>query len=274
MLLSVSALLLTSCLIWGCSSLKPAPKPDPDRVAPGVTIEGKAVGGMTFSQVQQTAASMAAERAIPAQNAGFSDITGEVTPSRNGQTWDVPATAARIIQAPAYSDVSPVYTSLAPSITEDMLRSAARIGAYRTPILDDSPKRVENLRLTAKLINNTVVHAGEEFSFNRITGEPTEERGFQAAPILKNGEKVMGLGGGMCQVSTTLYNAVLEANLQVVERHRHSQPVAYVPEGRDATTFSDKDFRFVNDSRKPLIIRALLKDGEVLAELWSYSPKE
>lgn len=139
---------------------------------------------------------------------------------------------------------------------------------YETPILDDGPDRVGNISLTANLLNNTIIGPGQEFSFNALTGEPTVERGFRHAVVLQNGQKVQGIGGGMCQVSSTVYKAALEAGLNVSERHSHSQPVSYVPIGRDATVFTDKDLRFLNSTRHTLMLRVFIIDKQVKADIW------
>jgi vancomycin resistance protein YoaR len=128
---------------------------------------------------------------------------------------------------------------------------------------------MENIRLTAALLNNAAIAPGDEFSFNRRTGEPTRERGFRPAVVFVDGREEKELGGGMCQVSSTLYNAVLAAGLRVVERHPHSRPVSYVPPGLDATTYTDKDLRFVNTTRRPLILRALVAGKKLTVDLFA-----
>ncbi len=160
-----------------------------------------------------------------------------------------------------------MYRPLAPALTAAALAAARPAGAYTTTILDASPDRLENIRLTAALLNNAAIAAGDEFSFNRRTGEPTRERGFRPATVFVDGRHEEEVGGGMCQVSSTLYNAVLAAGLRVTERHAHSRPVAYVPPGKDATTYTDKDLRFVNTTRRPLVMRAYVAGKKLTVEL-------
>ena len=259
--------IMVSLILSGCLSQKPEMKPL--AVSPaGVNVEGRAVGGLNNDQLQSALAELAKQSNIWPQNAGF-DSKGEIIQERPGRMLDVAATAAKVMAAPANSSIEAVYTEVRPSISRDMLSSANNIGSYETEIIDDSPDRVNNIWLTTNLLNNTIIEPGQEFSFNKIVGEPNYERGFRDAVILINGEKSQGMGGGICQVSSTLYNAVLNAGLIIVERHAHSQPVNYVPEGKDATTFTDKDFRFVNTTRQILILRTLQQGKIVKADIWA-----
>src|SRR5690606_9807336 len=107
------------------------------------------------------------------------------------------------------------------------------------------------------------------FSFNRVVGPRTLAKGFLPAPEIVGEEFVEGVGGGICQVSSTLYNAALYADLQIVERYRHSVPLGYVPPGRDATLqYGVMDFQFRNTTGEPLIVRAVAGDGRLHVTLW------
>lgn len=253
----------------GCGWLQPAPKTVTESaVNPGVMIQGYPVGGMSRNEVDMVLSQIARETNQGPVNACFSE-EGQITGGQNGRAVNTLRTAEQVMAAPANTEAAVVYDAVAPNVSDADLSQARQLGAYATPILDSSPGRMTNLRLTAKLISNVALEAGQEFSFNTITGEPTEERGFRKAVIFgTDGRMEEGLGGGMCQVSSTLYNAVLAAGLPVTERHPHSQPVAYVPAGKDATTFTDKDFRFRNSLRQPVVIRAFVKDGKVHTDLW------
>ncbi len=259
------------CCNVGCGLKTPAPKPEVNLVAEQVTIEGQPIGNLAAEEVGRVLINLAKAKDVPAVNAGFDPDSGEIIPERPGQRLNVSATIREVMAAAAGSRVMPVYQPFLPDITKDKLVRSRKLGSYTTQILDNSPGRLVNIRLTGKLINNIVLEPGQEFSFNKLTGEPTAGRGFQPAPVFgDNGTKEEGLGGGMCQVSSTLYNAVLAANLTVTERHPHSQPVSYVPPGQDATTYTDKDFRFINTTRHRLIIR-VFTDTEgltITSELW------
>jgi len=254
----------------GCNFTKPAPKPEGYRVAEGVTIDGVAVEKLTSEEVNGLLNKWAEEKYQAPVNAKFDDETAQISFEKRGRRMNIPATAEQIMSAPANSHISAVFQDVMPEISAEQLRKAKNIGSYTSPILNDQPGRMTNIKLTAKLINNNFIEAGQEFSFNRVTGEPTAERGFQNATVfIGNGRQEDGIGGGMCQVSSTLYNAVLQAGLPVTERHPHSQPVNYVPVNRDATTFTDKDLRFINNTRHTVIIRSFTQKKYLIVDLWA-----
>ncbi|EAX46706.1 VanW family protein [Thermosinus carboxydivorans Nor1] len=265
--------MVTIIALPGCGWLQsPAPKHISDFVAPGVTVEGMAVGGLTRAELDNVLKSLAQQHYRPPKDARFDDETGKVTDGEPGRRLDITATAERVMAALPNSNITGIYQDIQPAISAAQLEQARRLGSYTTEILDASPGRLHNIRLTAKLINNAVVEPGAEFSFNRQTGEPTAERGFKEAPVIgRDGQMEPGLGGGMCQVSSTLYNAVLAVGWPVTERHPHSQPVAYVPKGRDATTYTDKDLRFVNATRQRVVIRAVVHSNRLTVDLWGLS---
>jgi len=122
--------------------------------------------------------------------------------------------------------------------------------------------RSGNLKIAADKINGTVLMPGEEFSFNEIVGKRTIEEGYRNAKIYENGQVVDGLAGGICQISSTLYNAVLLANLEITERRNHSFTTTYVPAGRDATVvYGRQDFKFKNSRTFPIKIEANVANG-------------
>lgn len=130
------------------------------------------------------------------------------------------------------------------------------IGHGRTSYNKGVSGRVENIRLSTESVDYVVLGSGDTFTFNGIVGERTKERGYQVASVIMDGDFTDGLGGGICQTSTTLYNAVLEAGLTVLERHPHSLPVGYVEEGMDAmVSWGSADLRFRNDFDYPVVIR-------------------
>ena len=129
--------------------------------------------------------------------------------------------------------------------------------SFSTDYQSSSPERKSNISLAAKSIDGYILDIGGEFSFNRVVGDRTQKRGYKQAKIIVGGEFVDGVGGGVCQVSTTLYNAVLLAGLKVVEYHAHSLPVSYALPSFDAMVNSGtSDLRFINDTKNPIIIRA------------------
>lgn len=135
---------------------------------------------------------------------------------------------------------------------------------FYTTFANSSLERKANIKLATSFINGTFLDVGEEFSFNQVVGYRTEKRGFKMAHIIANGEFVEGVGGGVCQVSTTLYNAVLLADLRVTEVHHHSLPVSYVAPSFDAMVNSGTaDLKFVNSTANPMIVYATATDSQV-----------
>lgn len=139
-------------------------------------------------------------------------------------------------------------------------------GTFSTNITDKTPERLNNIQLGINKLNGTVVKPGETFSFNSTIGPRTPEAGYKEAIIFDgHGNKIDGYGGGICQISSTLYNAVLNAGLEVVERHEHSHTVPYIEAGKDATvSYGSEDFKFKNISSKPVTITAST-DNDILS---------
>ena len=131
-------------------------------------------------------------------------------------------------------------------------------GTYSTNITDKTPERLNNINLGTQKLNGAKVNSGEEFSFNNYIGPRTKEAGYEEAIIFDgHGNKTDGYGGGICQISSTLYNAVLNAGLPVTERHEHSREVPYIEAGKDATvSYGSEDFKFKNTSGRTLTISA------------------
>lgn len=129
--------------------------------------------------------------------------------------------------------------------------------------------RVVNLELAADKINGTIIEPGEEFSYNKVVGARTISNGYKEAKIYSNGKVVDGVGGGICQVSSTLYNTIIYANLNVTERHNHQFLTSYVPEGRDATVaYGAKDLKFINNRSYPIKIKLSVSNGIVLCAIY------
>lgn len=142
------------------------------------------------------------------------------------------------------------------------------IGGYYTTLLSDLPNRTNNVILACQKINGKILYPGQTFSFNQTVGPRTAELGFREAPVFAGKKVVPGIGGGICQVSSTLYNTALSCNLKVVERHPHSMKVAYVPERRDATvSFGIQDFKFRNSLNRPIQVLAKVVDKYVITAI-------
>lgn len=145
-----------------------------------------------------------------------------------------------------------------------------KIASFTTYFNANEKGRNKNIELSAKSLNNVIVGSGDHFSFNTMVGRRSEERGYQPAKEIINGELVMGIGGGICQTSSTLFNAVDKLPITIVERHHHSLDIGYVPKGRDATvSYGSLDFRFQNTSGVPFILKTVYFDGVLTVEAWT-----
>ncbi|HEY8363711.1 MAG TPA: VanW family protein [Tissierellaceae bacterium] len=153
-------------------------------------------------------------------------------------------------------DITIPVEDVTPLVTKDMLlRINGIIGEYSTSFKGSSKNRIENIKLSANAINNKLVLPGEEFSYNKATGPRTAEYGYKEANVIIGGELTPDVGGGVCQTSTTLYNALLLADLTITERHHHSIPVSYVPIGQDAAVaYGYLDLKFKNSFDFPVLL--------------------
>lgn len=147
------------------------------------------------------------------------------------------------------------------------------IACFSTYYGDSSQNRKHNIALASRKIDGTVLYPEDEFSFNDTVGARTIESGFQSAYIIQNGEFVEGVGGGVCQVSSTLYNCALLADLAITCVRAHSLKVSYVAASFDAMVSSTSDLRFVNVSSSPITIK-MKADGKYLrAEMYGIDKK-
>jgi vancomycin resistance protein YoaR len=143
-----------------------------------------------------------------------------------------------------------------------------KISAYTTYYDKGDVGRCKNIAVAASLIDGVVLQAYGEFSFNNTVGKRTKEAGFQQAKIIVNGEYVLGVGGGVCQVSTTLYNAALKAGLTITEYHPHSLRVGYVPPSRDAMVSGSSDLKLFNPHAFPVRVRTSVFEGGIKIAFW------
>lgn len=143
-----------------------------------------------------------------------------------------------------------------------------KLAAYTTYYSPKDVGRCENIAIAASLVDGVTLQPYGEFSFNTTVGKRTEEAGFQQAKIIVNGEYVLGVGGGVCQVSTTLYNAALKAGLTVTEYHPHSLQVGYVPPSRDAMVSTHSDLRIFNPHAHAVHLNVRTFEGGLRAAVY------
>ncbi len=235
----------------------------------GVAIEGVQVGRLLPGELRDVVQEMAIRyQKVPVEPTLDRD-TGAVIAEKPGIIVDVDESVSNILAAQEGESIALVLHKVKPRYRKESLEKVRQsIGSYRT-WFHGSGARYKNISVACKSINNTVVWPGQDFSFNETTGPRTPERGYLPAPIILSGSFDIGYGGGVCQASSTLYNAALQARLTITERHPHSKPIHYVPPGKDATvSYGDQDLRFLNNRAGPLIIKAYISSGRVCAEIW------
>ncbi len=143
------------------------------------------------------------------------------------------------------------------------------IASYTSKIRTKYPERQNNITIACSTLNDTIVENETTFSFNETLGKATSSKGYEEANVFRNGIEVEALGGGKCQVSSTLYNAVLQIDtLKVIERHPHSGRVYYVPQGKDAAvSYGSQDFKFQNNTGNSIKIKATNTENDLTIKL-------
>lgn len=149
-------------------------------------------------------------------------------------------------------------------------KETTKISSFSTPIVDDNPNRLTNIKITCSRINNTVVSPGEEFSFCEVVGQPSAKDGYKEAHAFVDGKLTNEIGGGNCQVSTTIYNAAKKIDgVKITERHEHGKPVGYIEMGKDATVAYDYlDLKFENNNDFDLKLKAYMKNNKVCVDIY------
>ncbi len=168
---------------------------------------------------------------------------------------------------PIEKELSP--PSPSPVVTATPKPANETVGQASTKIFDNIPERNQNLALAIEAINGEVLNPGEEFSFNETVGPRTAEKGYQEAiGYDEHGEKKATIGGGICQISSTLYMAAKNGNFDITERHSHSHEVPYANSKNDATvSYGGYDFKFKNNRDKPVTISTSTDKTTVYAQL-------
>jgi len=162
--------------------------------------------------------------------------------------------------------ISVVETGYKPEETASL--NEVVVASYTTYYNSSIAGRAKNIELSADAIHNVIVGAGDYFSFNTTVGPRDEESGYQPAEEAINGKLVMGIGGGICQTSSTLFNAVDQLGVSYIEKHHHSVNVGYVPKGRDATvSYGGLDFRLQNTTGVPFLITTVYGNGALTVEI-------
>jgi vancomycin resistance protein YoaR len=199
-----------------------------------------------------------------------------VTPEKNGAKLNVEKLELDIINK-INGDISGDVDLVAPidvvqaSVTAEQLSKVnTKLASFTTTFAGSSANRIENIRLATKSINGLLLMPGDTFSFNDVVGQRTIARGYKEAGVIVNNKLDSGIGGGICQVSSTLYNAVVRANINATERRHHSLPSHYVGLGMDATVdFGNIDYKFKNTLQTPIFLEGFLKGNTLSFNVYS-----
>jgi vancomycin resistance protein YoaR len=204
-----------------------------------------------------------------------SNDTVSIVPAKDGVDVDLDRLEKDInmsLVAGLQQEVDLALVPVAPSRSTEFVESMGVDGllaSYTTSFDPSKTSRSYNVSVAAQAFDELLILPGHEVSFNDVVGPRSSEAGYKNAPVIVNNEFVDGLGGGVCQVSTTLYNAILLANLEIVERTCHSLPVSYVPIGRDATVVYDAlDLKFRNNTDSYLYITSNVSNGKLTIKIY------
>ncbi|MBE7018770.1 MAG: hypothetical protein E7413_02695 [Ruminococcaceae bacterium] len=219
-----------------------------------------------------TAAEMAKDINLPVVDARIEVQDGKkvVLPHQTGLQIDEAVLAQML--ASGEREFSVPVTVLEPNVRTDELSTDAfpnRLSIFSTEYNEDEVSRSSNVKLAAEKVNGTVLNSGDVFSFNEVVGKRSYENGFKDAKIFLADSVVDGTGGGICQVSSTIYPAALYSDLKIVERKNHNFVVAYAEPGVDATVvYGSIDFKFENSMQNPIKIKAYAENGVMTVEIW------
>lgn len=243
-------------------------------VKPGVKLEEHDMSGLLQEEVKALVVEMAMQEWRLPKEPEIDKKTGRIIPEEPGVMVDVLTTVNNVMHAQAHQTISLTRNTIPSRYRSKDFENLRSIGSYYTNIYG-SQQRSTNIILAAEAVNNTVIWPDEVFSFNETVGPRTPERGYEPAPVILMGANNYDYGGGVCQVSSTVYNAALAAKLQIVERHPHSKPVHYVPIGRDATVaYGGFDLRIRNQTDSPIIIKSQVSQGRVWVSILGEESKE
>lgn len=203
--------------------------------------------------------------------------TFEITPEVYGYGFDLAAAADALENCPYGETREFPFLPKVPKYTQEMAEKELYgdiLGEYKTPHTPESNRNV-NLRLACEAINGTIVLPGETFSYNKTLGERTTERGYKPAASYVNGLTVDTVGGGICQVSSTLYYVCLLSDMDITVRSPHGYVSSYIPKGMDAAvSWGYQDYKFKNNKDTPVRIEAWMEDGYVNVRLWGHETRD
>lgn len=207
-----------------------------------------------------------------AQNAYYTKDPFTVYPHVDGVDFDITIEEANNLLNGEEQQITIPLKIITPAVTTNQIGTEAfpnLLSTYSTTFSTSNVNRSTNIRLAAKKVNGVVLMPGEEFSYNKVVGQRTAAAGYKSAAVYSGGKVVNGIGGGICQVSSTLYNAILRANLQTVKRSNHRFATGYVPLSTDATvSWGGPEFIFKNSRKYPIKIVCQVIGGKIKVDIY------
>ena len=203
----------------------------------------------------------------------YKDDKVVLLPSKDGIDLDVSKSYSNILNNISKNnfDIKLIVNSTKPKITESDLKSIDTLLASYKTIYGGMANRDYNIVKSAEESSGILLKPGEEFSFNKLTGEKTIANGYKNAPVIESGKLVLGTGGGVCQTSSTIFNAALLSGMDIVNRRSHTIPSDYVALGRDATVFDGnpgQDFVFKNPFKNPVYVKNYTVNNKLVSEIF------
>jgi len=198
------------------------------------------------------------------------DVAHDPPPTHTTDAYDRFSYTPDIPPMPA--DLQPITRSTPPVATTQVVPPTptprTEMASYETTFDPNEEGRNTNIKLAAASVHGHIVHPGETFSFNEVVGPTNQARGYEKSMIFIDGEKHQGFGGGVCQVSTTIFNAAEDAGMTILERHDHSRPVLYAESGDEAaTSYGGIDFKFKNEKNHAIVITCMVDNGTIRATI-------
>lgn len=198
------------------------------------------------------------------------ELANDITPESDTQSNDIKYSVSGDDNAEAkiISPPEPPERRIS-TADEDKTADENLISSFSTKVYTKTADRLKNLRIVCDKLSGTVIQPGEEFSYNDTCGPYNKENGFGKATVFVKGKEVQEYGGGVCQLSSTLYNALKKVDVEILERHNHSNKVYYVPKNQDATvSYGSLDFRFRNISSFPIRLEATSNENNVTVSIY------
>ncbi|MCB2290451.1 VanW family protein [Clostridium sp. CS001] len=229
----------------------------------------------TIEQIVKDTNKKAVDATITMVSSGVFNVTNDVV----GKQLEVEKLKADIKSkingslSEATVSIEAAIQEVKPKVTAATLNTIdKRISSFSTNFESSAEGRAINIGLSTKSINGTLLMPGDVFSFNGIVGERTQQRGYQSAGVIVGDKLEQGLGGGICQVSSTLYNAILGTDIISVERTHHTFPSGYIPIGQDATVdYGNLDYKFKNNYTYPIFIEGYVSNRNLYFNIYSNS---